>query len=80
MDDVNVLYRKIDKEPNITYKIKKDNIPSSIKKGSVVGSISLYDANNKLIKEVSLIVNEDVKRLNILELFLKYLKEIILAI
>lgn len=79
-DDVNVLYRKIDKEPEYSYKIKKKNIPSSIKKGNIVGSISLYDKNNKLIKSVDLVVGEDVKKLNIIELFLKILKEIILAI
>lgn len=80
LDDVNILYRKIDKEPKYTYKIKRNKIPANIKKGSVVGSISLYDKSNKLIKTVDLVVNEDIKKLNIIELFLKILKEIILAI
>lgn len=79
MEDVNLIYKKIDKVPNPTYKIEVDEMQSEIKKGEVVGKIKVYN-NDKLIDEVNLTVNEDVKKLNIFELFIKYLKEIIIGI
>lgn len=74
--DVSVVYKKIDKVPNPTYKIKLNKLKSEIKKGEIIGTISVYN-DDKLISEVSLTVNEDVHKLNIFELFLKYLREII---
>lgn len=74
--DVSVVYKKINKVPNPTYKIKLNKLPSEIKKGEIIGKISVY-SDDKLISEVNLTVSENVYRLNIFELFLKYLKEII---
>lgn len=74
--DVSVVYKKIDKVPNPTYKIKLNKLKSEIKKGEIIGTISVYN-DDKLISEVNLTVSENVYRLNIFELFLKYLREII---
>ena len=79
-DDINILYKKMDKEPIYDTKIKLNKIPASIKKGTILGSISMYDKNNKLIKKVNLISNEDINKLNLWQLFLKYIREFILAI
>lgn len=79
-DDINILYKKMDKEPVYESKIKINKIPASIKKGTILGNISMYDKNNKLIKMVNLISNEDISKLNLWQLFLKYLREFILAI
>ncbi len=79
-DDVNIIYKKMNKEPKYSSKVKVNKIPSSIKKGDVLGKISMYDDNNKLIKEVDLVANEDVKKLGIGKLFLKYAKEFILGV
>ena len=80
LDDVNIVYKKLDKEPNYTFKIKTNKISSSIKKGDILGTITFYDDSNKVIKEVNLTVNKDINKLNMWELFLKYLQEFILAI
>ena len=79
-DDINDIYKKMDKEPKYTSKIKINKIPSSIKKGDVLGKISIYNDKNELIKEVDLVSKEDAKKLSLLKLFIKYLKEFILAI
>lgn len=79
IEDVNIVYKKVDKEPNITYKVDIKKINAKINKGDVVGNVKLYN-NNELIDTVELTVFEDVKKLNLVELFLKNLKEIILAI
>ena len=79
-DDINVIYKKMDKEKEYTPKIKINKIPSSIKKGDILGKIGMYDSKNKLIKEVDLLANEDVDKLGLWQLFIKYLKEFILAI
>ena len=79
-DDINILYKKMDKEPVYESKIKINKIPASIKKGTILGSISMYDKNNKLIKMVNLISKEDISKLNLWQLFLKYIREFILAI
>ena len=79
-DDVNVIYKKMDKEPIYASKIKINKIPSKIKKGDILGKIEMYDKNNKLIKEVDLVSNEDINKLGIGKLFLKNIKEFFLGI
>jgi len=79
-DDINALYKKMDKEQSYESKIKINKIPASIKKGTILGSISVYDKNNKLIKEVDLVANENINKLSIGKLFLKNIKNFVLGI
>lgn len=79
-DDINALYKKMDKEQSYESKIKINKIPASIKKGTILGSISVYDKNNKLIKEVDLVSNENINKLSIGKLFLKNIKNFVLGI
>ena len=74
--DVSMLYKKTDKKVNPTYKIKIYEIKLPIKKGTTVGKIDLYN-NNKKINTIDLIVNKDIKKCNIIELYLRNLKNII---
>ena len=76
MEDVNIVYKKIDGEINPTYKVKLNEIKVPIKKGDKVGSLSVIE-NDKVIKIVDLTVKEDVEKCNILQLYLKILKNIV---
>ena len=76
IDDVNVLYKKLDGDINPTYEIKLNDIKVPIKKGDIVGK--LYVRNNgKLMNTTNLTVKRNIEKCNILELYLKNLKDII---
>ena len=76
VEDVNVLYKKINGEITPTYEIKLKDLKLPIKKGDVVGK--LYVKNDKkVINEIDLTVYEDVKKCNIFELYFKHLKNIL---
>ncbi len=72
--DVNVLTR-VDQDINPSYSIKVNNIKTNIKKGEKVGTLTVKN-NGKVISKVDLTVKNDVKKANILELYLNYLKDI----
>ena len=76
ISDVNILYKKIDGEPNPSYEVKLNNIKVPIKKGDVVGKL-LVKSNGKIINTTNLTVKKDVGKCNILELYLKNIKDII---
>lgn len=76
ISDVNVLYKKINGDINPTYEVKLNKIKLPIKKGDTVGK--LYVRNDgKLINTINLTVKTDINKCNILELYLKNLKDII---
>ena len=55
-----------------------DEIKLPLKKNQVVGNIEIYDGTNK-IGSYPLIVKEDIKKKNILKLFLDNLKDIVVG-
>ena len=74
--DVNVLYKKVEGEITPTYEIELDEITAPIKKGDVVGTLYVKN-NDKIINEVDLTVKKDVEKCNLIELYGKYLKNIL---
>lgn len=76
LEDVSIVHKKTDKKIVPTYDIKYNNIKSSINVGDVVGTLSVMDGD-KLIRTVNLTVSEKVERANVLELYIKYLKNVI---
>ena len=76
LEDVNVLYKKVDGEITPTYEIKLHEIDAPIKKGDVVGTLYIMN-NDDIINEVDLTVKEDVEKCNLFELYWKYLKNIL---
>ena len=76
VEDVNILYKKIDGEITPTYEIKINEVKLPIKKGDVVGKLFVKN-NDKIINEMNLTVLEDTKKCNLFELYWKYLKNII---
>lgn len=76
--DVSILSKKTDKLGKITYEVKLNKIKAPIKKGTIVGQLIIKE-DNKKIKEVDLTVKESIKKANILELYIRYLKDIIIG-
>ena len=76
LEDVSIVHKKTDKEIVPTYDIKYNKIKSSINVGDVVGTLSIMDGD-KLIRTVNLTVSVKVERANVLELYIKYLKNVI---
>lgn len=75
-DDVTFLSKKIEKKNNVTYSIELDEMVAPIKVGDKVGSLSIIE-NNKVTRTIDLTVEKDIKKANIFELYIRYLKDII---
>lgn len=73
--DVMILSKKTDKI-NPSYKIKINSLKVPIKKGDIVGKLTVYN-DSEILDTVDLTVNEDIKKANILELYFKYLRDIL---
>ncbi len=74
MQDINILNRKGKKDRKMTYKLNITNEELPLKKGDKVGNLSVYE-NNKKIYNIDVTVNEDIKKANILELFLRNIED-----
>lgn len=59
-----------------TYEIKVDDIKAPIKKGDIVGKIIVKN-DSETLYEVDLTVKEDVKKANVIELYLKYMSDVL---
>ena len=75
VEDVTVLYKKMEGKKNATYELEIDNLKAPLKKGDVVGKLKIIE-NNKVTRSIDITVNKDVKKANILELYWRYLKDI----
>ena len=76
LEDVNVLYKKVDGEITPTYEIELDEIKVPTKKGDIVGKLYVMN-NDDIINEVDLTVSKDIEKCNLFELYFKYLKNIL---
>lgn len=72
--DINILIKTSD-DIKPSYSIEINNIKTNINKGDKVGVVTIKN-NNKVISKVNLTVKKDVKKANIIELYLKYLGDI----
>ena len=70
-DDVTELLSVNKKQSNYTFNIKINSIKAPVKKNSVVGTAEIIDNEGNIIKEVEIIVKEDIKQAS----FLDYLKQ-----
>lgn len=76
VEDVTMLYKKMDEKIVPTYEISYQKIKSSIAVGEVIGTLTIKDEEN-VIRTVDLTVATAVKKANILDLFLRYSKDLI---
>lgn len=74
--DVTLLHKKGNKKKNNSYKLELDDIKVPLKKGEVVGSLILKE-DNDIIRKVPVSVNEDIKKANIFELYIRHLGDVV---
>lgn len=75
-DNITSLNNTLKKEKNITYKIKTNKLIAPIFKGNIAGEILVY-IDNVYKYSVDIIVDKDIKKANIIKLFLRNIKDII---
>lgn len=74
--DVTLLHKKGNKKKNNSYKLELDDIKVPLKKGEVVGSLILKE-DNDIIRKIPVSVNEDIKKANIFELYIRHLGDVV---
>ena len=79
VSDVNILNNKNKDEKVVDYKVNLFKIKAPVKKGDVVGNVSIYE-NNKEIMKMELTVLEDVDKINIFVAFLRNIENIIIGL
>jgi D-alanyl-D-alanine carboxypeptidase (penicillin-binding protein 5/6) len=75
-EDINILYEKSSGKKNVTYKVNVGKLSAPINKGDIVGSVDIIE-NNKVIQTIDVTVRESIKKANILELYIRYLGDVI---
>lgn len=71
-----IVTEKTNKIGEISYDVEIDKIVSPIKVGDTVGKL-IIKSDNEVIDEVELTVKEDIAKANILELYFRYLNDMI---
>ncbi len=67
--DVTILSKVTDDKEEYTYNLVVEPIKAPVSSEDIVGSLEVIDQNGNVIKEVDVIVKEEVKQANILQLF-----------
>ena len=75
-NDITILLKKSEQNKPYKQKIKLDNINLPLKKNSKVGTLELYD-NEIKIGSYNLVVDKDIKKKSIINIYLDNLKDII---
>ena len=75
-NSVQVVIGKSEQLGEITYEVKIDKIKAPIKVGDVIGKL-IVKSDDKTLKEVELTVNKEVDKANFIELYLRYLNDLI---
>jgi D-alanyl-D-alanine carboxypeptidase (penicillin-binding protein 5/6) len=76
MEDVNILYQRSTGKKNVTYEVVVEKINAPVKKGDKVGKINIIE-NGEVTYSIGVTVKEDVKKANILELYLRNIGDVI---
>ena len=75
-EDITILNNNNESKRNITYDLKVDELIAPLKIGDKVGKIAIYE-NNKFMYDVKLTIAYDIKKANIIKVFLRNLRDII---
>ncbi len=78
-EDASVMEKKTDGEKQYKFEVKIDELKYPIKKDDIIGKF-IIKSNGRVVKEVDLTTDIDIDKANIVYLYLKNLKEIILGI
>lgn len=74
IQDINILNKKGSKDRKMTYKLDVTNEKIPIKKGEIVGKLTIYE-NKKQLYNIDVTVNKNVEKANIIELFLRNIED-----
>lgn len=74
--EIAIINKKTNKKKNISYELKLNGVYAPIKKGTIVGKIIIKDGN-KEISRINATIEKDVPKANILELYVRYIEDII---
>lgn len=75
-EDATSLVKKGEKSEDVTYEINTYKLSAPVKKGDVVGTLTLKN-KSKEIKTIDITVKEDIEKANFLDLYFSNLKDII---
>lgn len=70
------LLKKDEQMPKYSYSIATDSLVAPIKKGDIVGRVSVIDESGNIVDELEVTVNVDIKKSNVIENFIKNLKHL----
>ncbi len=76
-DNITLFKKKTDKDIEYTTELKLDHVKLPVKKGDTVGRVLVKDNNNKTLTSTEVTVKENIKKINILGLYIRNLKEIV---
>lgn len=76
IDEVSAVNKKGHKMGEITYELDIKNIKAPIKKGEVVGKLTIKE-NGKKVSNVDVTVENSVEKAGLFTMYLRYLKDII---
>ncbi len=72
--DVTILKKATDEKEEFTYNVLVDKLKAPLPSGEVVGTLEVLDKDGNIVKEVNLIIKEEVKKANLVDLFGRVLK------
>lgn len=75
-EDINDLVNK-NEDKNYSYSISYDEVSAPILKGDVVGTLKVMDNDGNLVKNIDLIVHEDVDKFNFFSLYYDLFKKMV---
>lgn len=78
ISDVNVLNNKQKESKEVTYEMKLYEIDAPVKNGDIVGKLDIYEGN-KYLKSINVTVKEDIKKANILLIFIRNLRDVLVG-
>ena len=69
LKDATELLNASQKKSNYSFKLDVDKVVAPVKKGDVIGNVTILDENNNIINKVDITVKEDVLKANLWDLF-----------
>lgn len=75
LQDINILNKKGNTDRKITYELSTNEVNLPIKKGDIVGSLTVYENKRKLYN-IDVTIDKDMQKANILELFLRNIEDV----
>ena len=73
-EDINEVIKVNDNIDNYKYNIKTNKVKAPLKKNDEIGSVEILDKDNLIIKEVPLVIKEDVNKISFINILLKNIK------